>query len=169
VSPGGDLSDRKNPDPQLRQLRKDDACQRLQEAIGTAFGGFPYGVRTWPLVLRGPAGQLLVSAPSTTSDLLVTGAERKGHAPAVNQWPGDRCCLHHAHCPVLAVPPPALARQASHGLRGWASRHRGLDPDSASLPDPRQRPISRLSAALWTSSAGRVASARWVRLTRSCA
>jgi hypothetical protein len=34
---------------------------------------------------------------------------------------------------VVAVPPPALA-EVSHGLRGWAFRHRGLNPDDVSLP-----------------------------------
>jgi hypothetical protein len=29
--------------------------------------------------------------------------------------------------------PRTLARHASHGLHGCALRHRGLDPDSASL------------------------------------
>jgi len=28
-------------------------------------------------------------------------------------------CLAHARCPVLAVPPPALAQEISHGLQGW--------------------------------------------------
>jgi hypothetical protein len=76
--PGGDLADRKSPDPQLRQLWKDDAWQRLHETLGTAFGGFPDGVRTWPLVLCGPAGQVLVKSASATSDLLVIGAGRRG-------------------------------------------------------------------------------------------
>jgi len=35
VPPGGDLADRKSPDSQLRQLWKDDAWQRLREAIGS--------------------------------------------------------------------------------------------------------------------------------------
>jgi len=133
VPPGGDLADRKNPDPQLRQLWKDDAWQRLQEAIGTAFDGFPHGVRTWPLVLRGPASQVLISAASATSDLLVIGAGRRGTPLRLTSGRVSRYCLHHAHCPVLAVPPPALARQAGHGLRRWALRHHRLDPDIASL------------------------------------
>ena len=133
VPPGGDLADRKSPDSELRQLWKDDAWQRLREAIGTAFGGFPHGVRTWPLVLRGPAGPVLVKAASATSDLLVIGTGRRTTLLRPASGRVSRYCLHHACCPVIAVPPPALARQASHGLRGWAWRHRGLNPDSASL------------------------------------
>jgi len=36
----------------------------------------------------------------------------------------SRYCLAQAHCPILAIPPPALAQQAGHSLRGWAWRHR---------------------------------------------
>jgi hypothetical protein len=85
-------------------------------------------------VLRGPAGQVLVKSASATSDLLVIGAGRRGAPLRPTGGRVSRYCLHHANCPVLTVPPPTLARRASHGLRGWAWRHRGLDPDSASLP-----------------------------------
>ena len=132
VPPGGELA-RKYPAAHLDQLSNDDAWQRLREAIGTAFGGLPPGVRTWPLVLRGPAGQVLVGAASAASDLLVIGAGRRGTPLRLASGRVSRYCLRHAHCPVLAVPPPALARQASHGLRGWALRHHRLDPDIASL------------------------------------
>ena len=141
VPPGGDLADRKSPDSQLRQLWKDDAWQRLREAIGTAFGGFPHGVRTWPLVLRGPAGPVLVQAASATSDLLVIGTGRRTTLLRPASGRVSRYCLHHAHCQVLAVPPPALARQASRGLRGWAWRHRDLDPDSARLHSKRDNTL----------------------------
>jgi hypothetical protein len=62
VPPGGYLADRKNPDPRLRMLWKQDAWQRLRDALDAAFGGFPPGLRTWPLTLRGPPGQMLISA-----------------------------------------------------------------------------------------------------------
>ena len=133
VPPGGDLAERKSPNSELRQLWEDDAWQRLREAIATAFGGFPYGVRTSPLVLRGSAGRVLVQAASATSDLLVIGAGRRATLLRPTSGRVSRYCLHHANCQVLAVAPPALARQASHGLRGWAWRHRGLNPNSASL------------------------------------
>ena len=131
--PGGDLADRKSPDSELRQLWKDDAWQRLREAIGTAFGGFPHGVRTWPLLRRGPAGLVLINAARAASDLLVIGAGRRGTPLRPASGRVSRYCLRRANCQVLAVSSQALARQAGHGLRGWAWRHRGLDPDSASL------------------------------------
>jgi nucleotide-binding universal stress UspA family protein len=127
VPPGGDLLEHKYPDPELRRLWKQDAWQRLRGVLGTAFGGFPYGVRTWPLVLRGEAGPELVSLASQPGDLLVIGAGRRTALTRLVCCPVARHCLAHAHCPVLAVPPPDLARHAGHGLRGWAFRHRGLD------------------------------------------
>ena len=134
VPPGGDLAEHKHPDPELRRLWKQDAWQRLRGALGTAFGGFPHGVQTWPLVLRGPAGPQLVSLASQPGDLLVIGAGRRTALTRLVCCPVARHCLAHARCPVLAVPPPDLAQHAGHGLRGWAFRHRGLDPGQASLP-----------------------------------
>ena len=121
------------PWPELREIWKDDAWQRLYEAIGTAFGGFPHGVRTWPLLRRGPAGLVLINAARAASDLLVIGAGRRGTPLRPASGRVSRYCLRHAHCPVVAVPRPTLAGQASHGARGWAWRHRGLDLDSARL------------------------------------
>jgi nucleotide-binding universal stress UspA family protein len=134
LPPGGDMAARKTPDAGLRQLWTDDAWQRLRGALGTAFGGLPPGLPTWPLVLRGPAGEVLVGAASQASDLLVIGAGRRGPLRRLTGAGVSRYCLAQAHCPVLAVPPPVLAQQAGRGLRGWAFRHRGLDPDPASLP-----------------------------------
>jgi hypothetical protein len=54
--------------------------------------------------------------------------------------PVARHCLARAHRPVVAVPPPDLAQHAGHGLRGWAFRHRGLDPGQASLPSQTPGP-----------------------------
>jgi nucleotide-binding universal stress UspA family protein len=134
VPPGGDLAEHKHPDPEQRRRCKQYAWQRLRGALGTAFGGLPHGVQTWPLVLRGPAGPALVSLASQPGDLLVIGAGRRTALTRLVCCAVARHCLAHAHCPVLAVPPPDLAQHAGHGLRGWAFRHRGLDPGQASLP-----------------------------------
>ena len=91
-------------------------------------------MRTWPLVLRGPAGPALVSLTSQPGDLLVISAGRRTALTLLVCCPVARHCLAHAHRPVPAVPPPDLAQQAGRGLRGWASCHRGLDPRHASLP-----------------------------------
>ena len=137
VPPDGDRLEHKYPDPELRRLWQQDAWQRLRDAIGTAFGGFPRGVRTWPLVLRGEAGPELVSLASQPGNLLVIGAGRRGPLARLVCCPVARHCLAHAHCPVLAVPPPDLAQHVGHGLRGWAFRHRGLDPAKPACPARR--------------------------------
>ena len=41
----------------------------------------------------------------------------------------SRYCLAHARCPVIAVPPPALARELRHGLLAWAFWRRSLTPE----------------------------------------
>ena len=41
LPPGGDLADRKSPDPELRQLWQDHAWQRLWETLETTFGACP--------------------------------------------------------------------------------------------------------------------------------
>jgi hypothetical protein len=46
-----------------------------------------------------------------------------------------------AHGPVLAIPPPALAQQAGHGLRGWAFRRHRLRATTQSA-DPTTPPCS---------------------------
>jgi hypothetical protein len=41
----------------------------------------------------------------------------------------SRYCLARAKCPILAIPPPALTQEVSHGLLRWAYWHRTLTPD----------------------------------------
>ena len=112
------------PWPELRQLWHDDAWQRLWDTLDRAFGGLPAGVTTQPVVLRGKPGTVLTGLARQPGDLLVIGAGRRGPLRQRLGCGVSRYCLAHAHCPVLAIPPPALAEQAGHGLRGWAWRHR---------------------------------------------
>ena len=112
------------PWPELRQVWHDDAWQRLWDTLDTAFGGLPAGISTQPVVLRGKPGQVLAGVARQDGDVLVIGAGRRGLLRRLARCRVARYCLAHAHCPVLAIPPPALAEQAGHGLRGWAWRHR---------------------------------------------
>jgi nucleotide-binding universal stress UspA family protein len=130
--PGGELADRRGPSLYLRQVWKDAAWQRLWCALDLAFGGAPAGVSIEPMVVRGEAGSVLVRVADSDDDLLVVGAGRRG-ASRIAACRVSRYCLAHATCPVVAVPPSALA-QMGRGLRGWAFRHRHLSLDRASLP-----------------------------------
>jgi hypothetical protein len=130
VPPGGDMADRSHPSPYLRSLWRDAAWQRLWEALDLAFGCVPDDLAIQPDVIRGEPGHVLVAVVGHPRDLLVIGAGRRGILAHAMSCRISRYCLAHAECPVVAVPPPALA-QVSHGLRGWAFRHRGLSPDHA--------------------------------------
>ena len=131
--PGGELADRRGPSLYLRQVWKDAAWQRLWYALDLAFGGAPAGVTVEPMVVRGDAGSVLVRVADSDDDLLVVGAGRRGVFSRIAACRVSRYCLAHATCPVVAVPPSALA-QMGRGLRGWAFRHRHLSLDRASLP-----------------------------------
>jgi nucleotide-binding universal stress UspA family protein len=131
LPPGGDFADRSRPSATMRQIWKDAAWQRLWSAIELAFGGVPADLAVQPQVVRGQPGLVLTDTASQPGDLLVIGAGRRGAARLMASKI-SRYCLAHAHCPVLAVPPPALAR-ISHGPRGWGFRHRGLDSELAAL------------------------------------
>ena len=131
--PGGEIADRSHPSPYLRKVWQEAAWQRLWEAIGLALGGIPDDVPFEPEVVRGEPGHVLTGVACHPGDLLVIGAGRRGPLAHARSCNVSRYCLAHAACPVVAVPPPALA-QANHGLRGWAFRHRGLSPADLELP-----------------------------------
>ena len=133
MPPGGDLADRSHPSPYLRKVWQDAAWQRLCAAVDLALGGVPDDVAFRSQVVRGAAGQVLTGIACSPGDLLVIGAGRRGPVAHALSCRVSRFCLAHASCPVVAVPPPALAL-ALHGLRGWAFRHRGLNPDAIGLP-----------------------------------
>jgi nucleotide-binding universal stress UspA family protein len=131
--PGGDLADRSHPSPYLRQVWRDAAWERLCEAFDLALGGVPADICCEPDVVRGDPGDVLVDVAYQPDDVLVIGAGRRGPLARALCCRVSRYCLAHARCPVIAVPPTQLA-QVSHGLRGWAFRHRGLSPGDVGLP-----------------------------------
>jgi nucleotide-binding universal stress UspA family protein len=130
VPPGGDLADRRAPCGYLRRVWAEDACQRLRDALHAVWGEIPVDpLLVQPVVERGEAGPVLVSIACCPGDLLVVGAGRRGALARVIWGRVSRYCLAHADCPVLAVPPPALAGEVGHGLLGWVFWHRPLTPD----------------------------------------
>ena len=126
MPPEGDLHERKHPCLELRRLWEDDAWQRLWDTLDDAFGGLPAAIAVQSVVLRGQPGKVLTGVARNPGDVLVIGAGRRGLLPRLRCCPVARYCLAHAHCPVLAIPPPALVQQAGYGLRGWAFRHRWI-------------------------------------------
>ena len=130
VPPSGESAERRFPSPpSLRQAWKEAAHRRLREAIGAAWGGAPAGLALKLMIIRGEPGPALMNVASFTGDLLVVGAGGRGRMARI--WHGrvSRYCLAHALCPVVTVPPPALAQTAGRGLRAWSFRHRELTVD----------------------------------------
>ncbi len=129
VPPGGDLADRRHPSGYLRRIWKDDACRQLRDALNAAWGEIPGDPPVQPVVQRGEAGWVLVNLACCPDDLLVVGAGRRGPLARLVSGKVSRYCLAHAGCPVIAIPPPALAREVRHGPLGWALWHRTLTAD----------------------------------------
>jgi nucleotide-binding universal stress UspA family protein len=121
IPPGGDLAERRQPVYSLRQIWREAARARLQDAFDQALGGLPDGLPVEPLVVRGPAGPVLVDAADQPGDLLVVGTGGRGLLRRLRRSV-SRYCLAHAHCPVLAIPPSDLMEEASGGLRLWPRR-----------------------------------------------
>lgn len=131
VPPGGEVADRRYPNPELRAVWECAAWDRLWAAVELALGGTPADVGFTPQVVRSEPGQALTLLACQPGDLLVIGAGRHGAMRRLMRCHVARYCLAHATCPVVAVPPSSLA-DAAHGLRGFLDRHR-LHPEDAEL------------------------------------
>jgi nucleotide-binding universal stress UspA family protein len=127
--PGGDRADRVQPSGDLRTEWRNLACRRLRDALVAVWGEVPDDPRVEPHVERGPAGWVLVSLADRPDDLLVVGAGRRGTLARMACCRVSRYCLARAHCPVLAVPPPASARELGQSRLAWLSWHRPLTAD----------------------------------------
>ncbi len=129
--PGGELADRRAPNPILREVWQETAWQRLAGSIQAAFGGPPDGIELQPVVIRGNAGESLVGLANRADDVLVVGAGRRGVLTRFGHGRVVRYCVAKAGCPVLAVPPSALASYARGYTRAFSLRHHGLSADEA--------------------------------------
>ena len=121
--PGGDIAERRCPNPELRRLWRQAAWDRLSQSIDLAIGGPPADIEFSPVVVRGEAGQVLTEVAAQPDDVLVIGAGRHGLLHRLLGCRVSRYCLGHACCPLVAVPPSSLTDDV-RGLRGWVLRHR---------------------------------------------
>jgi nucleotide-binding universal stress UspA family protein len=124
--PGGDRAHRIGPSGPLGQACRDLACQRLRDALTAVWGEVPDDPLVQPHVERGPAGWVLVNLACRPGDVVVVGAGRRGALARLAHSAVSRYCVAHAQCPVIAVPPPALARELSRGRLARVFRHRSL-------------------------------------------
>lgn len=102
--PGGEFAYRYSPRPPLLDAGQDRARQRLIDALDSACGGLPEGLRLRAMTVRGPAGWALTRVADHPDDVLVVGAGRRGRVRRLLHPSVARHCLRHAVCPVLAVP-----------------------------------------------------------------
>ena len=122
----GESRGRIQPASELGRACRDLACQRLRDALVAVWGEVPDDPRVQPHVARGPAGWVLVNLACRPDDVLIVGAGRRRVLARLGFPTVSRYCLAHARCPVIAVPPPALARELRHGLLAWAFWRRPL-------------------------------------------
>jgi nucleotide-binding universal stress UspA family protein len=139
--PGGELADRGHPSPQLLQIWKDAARQRLLTAVDLALGGPPDYLTFSSQIRRAEPGPALVYSASEPGDVLVIGAGRRGAVARLLACGVCRYCVAHATCPVITIPPSPL-QQAGRGFRGWLSRHRGFDLQELAFPEGAEPPGS---------------------------
>ena len=131
TAPGGDLADRRSPSPYLRRVWQQAAWQRVRDCVEAAWGGMPADVETRLVVARGLPGLVLVDFANGSDDLLIVGAGQRGPLARIGHGRVARYCLAHAECPVVAIPPSALANETGHGLRWIAFRHSRLKAGQA--------------------------------------
>ena len=135
--PGGDVAARRQPCPTLVRIWEDAAWQRLWAALEAAWGEIPADVAVQPIVQHGQPGHVLVEAACHPDDLLVVGAGRRGAVARLALSRVCRYCLAHAQCPVLAIPPPALACDLRHARLAWAFWHRPLTAEQVLRDQPK--------------------------------
>lgn len=105
-----------------RQELVDDAAVTVYSAFSTALGGLPPEVEVRVLAPEGVPARVLVELADRDSDLLVVGDCQRGALRRICSRSVARYCTRHAICPVLVVPPPALARISRHDLSREAQR-----------------------------------------------
>jgi nucleotide-binding universal stress UspA family protein len=96
-----------------RQAEAATASQFVAAAFAETMGGLPRDVPVQTLLVGDSPGPALVRYAYRDGDLLVLGSPRRGRWHPWSRSRVVRYCLAHAACPVLVVPPPALARDGS--------------------------------------------------------
>ena len=135
IPPGGDVADRRCPSFYLRRVWTEDARQRLRETLQVAWGQPPADLTIEPVVERGEPGPVLIAIAYQPGDILVIGTGRRGTLAHLLCGRVSRYCLAHAHVPLVAIPPPALASYFKNSPVRWMFWHRPLTPDGV-LHDP---------------------------------
>ncbi len=70
-------------------------------------------------------------------DVLIVGAGSRGTLARAVFSRVSRYCLAHAQCPILAIPPPAIAGELSNSRLAWLFWHRPLTPEQILRDQPK--------------------------------
>jgi nucleotide-binding universal stress UspA family protein len=105
-----------------RQELVDEAAMIVYGAFTTALGGLPEDLDLRVVAPEGGPARALVELADRDDDLLVVGHCQRRGLRRVRSHSVARYCAGHAVCPVLVVPPPALARVSPHDLSREAQR-----------------------------------------------
>jgi nucleotide-binding universal stress UspA family protein len=121
---------RDRPSPWAPDRRR--AClEQIDTAVATAFATRPVDISILPRMPPGTPGEVLVRLVENDGDLIVVGTSRRLRlGGGVGGY-----CARHATCPVVIVPPPAMAGRAQT-RRITRSLRRELDRLSAEGPAP---------------------------------
>ena len=109
------------------ELLMKSAAENVRLAFAEAVGAMPDEPPIDVAVLAGPPASALVSVANRESDLLIIGgcgARRLSH---MRSTAVARFCARHATCPVVIVPPTALARS---GQPDRLARHTADDVEA---------------------------------------
>ncbi|MBF9066499.1 universal stress protein [Streptacidiphilus fuscans] len=124
---GGEMAYRSHPCPPLLKQWQQAACDRLDAAFDTAFGGCPADLTVEPLVVRAERpGPALVEIADQPGDLLVVGTGKQGRLTRLFHGSVSRYCLAHARGSVLGVSPTATTEPARPARRSETSRRATL-------------------------------------------
>jgi nucleotide-binding universal stress UspA family protein len=91
----------------------DAAAASAAYAFTEALGGVPDDVPVEIVARNGTVAWVLVSEADRDGDLLVIGGCGAPRLTRPRPLAIAAYCLHHAVCPVVVVPPPAMARSAA--------------------------------------------------------
>jgi nucleotide-binding universal stress UspA family protein len=105
-----------------RQELIDDAALTAYGAFTTALGGLPGDLEVRVIAPEGAVARCLVELADRDDDLLVVGDCQRRGLHRLRSRPVAPFCARHAACPVLVVPPPALARFSPHDISREAQR-----------------------------------------------
>jgi nucleotide-binding universal stress UspA family protein len=102
----------------------DAARDYVRCAFDDAMGGMPADLPIIITTPQGAPGPTLVRLAARDTDLLVVGIGGHGRMHRMVTGSVSHYCFEHARCPLLAVPPHALAREVGRhrllGRRRWS-------------------------------------------------